>query len=1496
MLLCSTAGLGSAEAAPREPLKVVLWLGGFAHEFRDVGGILGEALPQQRPMKISVAWDGDFLDAAERPDGILMYHCHKSTKDILTEAQKDKLLKVVKEGVGVVALHASYYSFLEWDEYHKFYGARFIEHGKSDARLRVTPVQKQHPIFKGLDEPLEVVSELYQSTPVPKDCDILAHSQEIGQGNPQPSIWTRTYGKGRIVTILPGHYADNFRKVPFQRLILNSMDWVTKNEAGKDAADGKAVPVKRNHAWEKSAIDAFKLPEGFEVSLVAAEPHLANPISMTLDEQGRIFVSNAHSYRQPWWLMKPPPEQEPSNPIVCLTPGPDGRAVEANIVAAGFENPVMGLATRGNRLWASNLNRVFVTALDEKGRMTGDRKILVSDAAVPWNPFGMYRIVRGPDDLLYLTVGDHATQLTGTPGKSAVRLDNNGSGAVFRFRDDGAGLELLLEGMRAPFALGFTPFGRLWVITNGEGSPNCLLDAVRGTDYRFRNGDRGSWSWLTGAEPLAAPAWENPPGAHTAVLPYYSSAFPEQYWGNLFISNFGVHGEPAKKNEVLRLILDDRGHVIRREPFISSSDPKFRPTQVSLAPDGSLYMLDWYGKDDENDLTGRLYRIRYTGKSFLHNNGSGLEDRNHAQRVKSKAALLAAAPSTSLPVIDKALSGKDALAAAEALWTLRRSGWTSASDHIRRAFSHQDWRVRRLAVQLLREMDRQEDEVLRKLQSDPDPAVQIEAALGLRDAAARCTALVQAMRGGAAKIRRLRFMAALEIARYGQDEHFAALLTADDPDMRLAGLIALDEAFYESSKGFKALDADARKQLAELDRNIAALRARLSSESPQQLAARRKWEVAMREKVGKSSWLTLRPTKVHRRAGTNLKPMDDLSLLATGEDPDTDSYTVAFESPPKDSTGLRLEVLPDPSLTGGRYSRGNGNFVLTHIRVRAGTADHLKEVPLVKAETSYSQKDWEISKALDPDKSRGWAVDGHTKGGPVRVAVFTFAYPIPGGPGRQMQVQLDQDCPIKNHNIGRFRLSLTTISTPSIAESGLPIAIATALTLDPKRRSVAQERELAALYSSTSPELKPLRDELKRLEQTKNELSAGGVAPALIARKVVARFIAEPGTLDAAVLLDLARRWPHTSLKSAVDEIVKTRLTAAEVTATEFAQGLDALKQMELPMSNANILKARIRLLDGAAQRDVPQAEESLALLKVLEAGTVRFDDLSLLKRFSTDENASVRAKAGSLISTRHAGDAAAVTFCRDLASSDSTGLPQRLDALVTLTELEKTPNEGDWRELLFSPRNEVVLASLRGLQSGGDHAAALRILEDAAERVRKQHGSVVRDDLAFATAVLGGKNIAATDKTQLRRHVLADLSAGSPELGRLVFRMRGCYACHVTGDPKVRAPRLDQVAATHDAAYLIDSILDPSKAVKTGFLTQQIVLPNGKIITGTLRKNISGEGRYDEVIDSTGQRTLYRAGLIDGAKAVSAMPSGLEATMSRTELVDLIAYLKTLK
>ena len=1173
-----------------------------------MGEVLKETLPQQLPVEMSVAWNGDFLDSVERPDVILMYHCHTSADAILTENQKDKLLTLVKEGVGVVALHASYYSFVEWDEYHEFYGARFIRHGDAEALLHVTSQNTHHPVMKGIDKPLDLVSELYQSTPVAEDCQVLAHAEDKKEGIPRPSIWTRRYGKGRIVTILPGHWVENFRDAAFQRLIVNSMTWVVDDNAAETA-----TVIKDHYDWEEAALNSFKLPEGFEISLVAAEPYLANPISMTLDEAGNIYVSNAHSFREKWWLMDPPPEFEPTNPVMRIVVGPDGRAVEAAVVADGFENPVMGLAVRGNQLWATNLKRLFVTELNKAGRMTGEVKTLVRDAATPWNPFGMYRVAFGPDDLLYLSVGDHDIELSGTTGKSAVRLEDGGSGGVFRLRKDGSDLELLLQGVRAPFTFGFTPFGQHWVITNGEGSPNILLNAIYGTDYRFRNRTKGNWSWLSGADPLAAPVWQTPAGSSTEVLPYYSSAFPDKYWGNLFVPNFGTHGEPAKHNEVLRLMLDDRDQIIHSEIFLSSSDPKFRPTQVYLTPDGSLYLLDWYGKDDDNDLTGRLYLIRYTGKDTLTNSDNGLGNRNHSERRKAREILLAAGPDSSLPVLDKVLSGKFSLAAVEALWTLRSSDWESAADHIRKAFSFADWRVRRLAVQLLRDMGKQKEENLEKLMSDADPAVQLEAALGFRAAPARCSALVQALIGGAAKDPNLRFTAALEIARFGQYEHFSALLADENPDVRLAGLVALDEAFYESSKGFKT------------------------------------------------------------------------------------------------SAGI----------------------------------------------------------------------------------------------------------------------------------------------------------------------------------------------PALTAWKVLAYFIAQPGKLDSKDLLDLAKSWPDASLKNAVNDFVMAQLGRMDVSAGDFAQGLETLKRMGLPTSGVKIDPARIRLLDGSAKRSLGDTGEKLAYLKVLEEGNPRIEDIALLKLFLGDESAAVRAKAFILLGSRHAGNATAVALCRDLALNGKAGLAQRLDALVALANLEKKIDAESWTKLLLSSRHEIALASLRSLQSCTDRDSALRMVADIAESLRKQHGSAIHDDLKFTMATLAGNLVGNRDKDSLRRKVLADGSAGNAELGRLVFQMRGCYTCHVANPAGLPVPLLDNTTASLDVSYLVDSILYPVKSVKPGFLTQMITIAGraGKeeVLIGTLRRDVGGDGKLDEVIDGMGQSRLYPSRDFIRVETISAMPSGLEATMSQTELVDLIAYLQTL-
>jgi len=58
------------------------------------------------------------------------------------------------------------------------------------------------------------------------------------------------------------------------------------------AQDAPLPPVK--------ATEAMKLPEGFRATVVGAEPQIVKPIGMTLDDRGRLWVIESHSY--PHWL------------------------------------------------------------------------------------------------------------------------------------------------------------------------------------------------------------------------------------------------------------------------------------------------------------------------------------------------------------------------------------------------------------------------------------------------------------------------------------------------------------------------------------------------------------------------------------------------------------------------------------------------------------------------------------------------------------------------------------------------------------------------------------------------------------------------------------------------------------------------------------------------------------------------------------------------------------------------------------------------------------------------------------------------------------------------------------------------------------------------------------------------------------------------------------------------------------------------------------------
>src|SRR5262249_27944862 len=101
------------------------------------------------------------------------------------------------------------------------------------------------------------------------------------------------------------------------------------------------------------------------------------------------------------------------------------------------------------------------------------------------------------------------------------------------------------------------------------------------------------------------------------LMRYYAANFPQDYQGNLFACNWGRHGFGGANRGIFRFVLDDRNNVVKKDTLVACTDPHFRPSHIHLDVDGSLLIADWYGGDDESDMTGRIWRLKYVGKDRL---------------------------------------------------------------------------------------------------------------------------------------------------------------------------------------------------------------------------------------------------------------------------------------------------------------------------------------------------------------------------------------------------------------------------------------------------------------------------------------------------------------------------------------------------------------------------------------------------------------------------------------------------------------------------------------------------------------------------------------------------------------------------------------------------------------------------------------------------------------------------------------------------------------
>lgn len=201
------------------------------------------------------------------------------------------------------------------------------------------------------------------------------------------------------------------------------------------------------------------------------------------------------------------------------------------------------------------------------------------------------------------------------------------------------------------------------------------------------------------------------------------------------------------------------------------------------------------------------------------------------------------------------------------------------------------------------------------------------------------------------------------------------------------------------------------------------------------------WLSARRSEVagGFNAWRSL-IGKTESTEGTLLTQESDGTVQASGPHPRQDDYRLIASVPLSRVTGIRLDVLPHPSHTGGRFTRGiSGEFILTDVKlqVRRQGISQVRDITIRSASADFSpdQKEarayGDIRGVLDDDPRNGWTTRGAPEIRP-HSAVLALAEPLLLEPDEELIIELRQRSTDGDANLGRFRLLATDQPGPAV--------------------------------------------------------------------------------------------------------------------------------------------------------------------------------------------------------------------------------------------------------------------------------------------------------------------------------------------------------------------------------------------------------------------------------------------------------------------------------
>lgn len=361
---------------------------------------------------------------------------------------------------------------------------------------------------------------------------------------------------------------------------------------GQDRVPGPALSPQE-------AARKMTVPPGFQVEVVASEPDIVNPVAMTFDERGRIWITESLEY--------PRSSAGPGRDRIKVledTDG-DGKADKFTIFAEGLNIP-SGIAVGHGGVWVANAPDIlFLQDTDGDGK-ADKREVVVTGFGRDDTHELPNSLTWGPDGWLY--------GLNGVFNHSHVKQGNKEwrfTCALFRIHPKTREFQLFAEGTS-------NPWGVAW---DNEGSAflsACVIDhlwhLVETGYYHRQGGPYPPYTWKI--ESIVKHKHQK--AAYCGIHFFDSDAYPAEYRDRLYMGN--IHGGCINVD-----VLSRQGSTYFAKPapdFVTANDPWFMPVVQKTGPDGCLYILDWYDRyhcyqDARRDpggidrLRGRLYRVRY---------------------------------------------------------------------------------------------------------------------------------------------------------------------------------------------------------------------------------------------------------------------------------------------------------------------------------------------------------------------------------------------------------------------------------------------------------------------------------------------------------------------------------------------------------------------------------------------------------------------------------------------------------------------------------------------------------------------------------------------------------------------------------------------------------------------------------------------------------------------------------------------------------------------